>query len=230
MVSVSVGQRWCLVFYTSWKVYFVSIGWHDSRYRIMEWLKLEETSGGQVALPPLLKQGHLEMFGSTIYLLPSWLWVWPRTACSSMQGSWHFLPPFVFDGMELSLTWMRWSFKTNQISGALFPSKASSHVTLSSRSLKMLESVLTTTMTVSLIFPLLSAPRFLNSSQGRLWLSDAQQAPHCLCLWGPAELISSDSCMEKDVLISVIQELPGLLMPVVLSFQEITSQFIFSLN
>lgn len=29
-------------------------------YRITEWLKLEETSGGHLVQPPLLKQDHLE--------------------------------------------------------------------------------------------------------------------------------------------------------------------------
>lgn len=93
------------------------------------------------------------------------------------------------------------------------------------QTLKMLKSVLTKSVIVGLLFTLLSPPRFLNCSQGCLWLSDAQQAPHFQCLWGLWEL-----SFQKDFVISVIQEPPGLLMPVVLFLQEITSQFTFSLN
>lgn len=84
-----------------------------------------------------------------------------------------FLSAFAFDGMELSLTWMRRSFYMKQISWACLPSEASSPEIILSRSLKMLKLVLTRSIIVSSLFTLLSAPRLLNSSQGCLWLSDS---------------------------------------------------------
>lgn len=136
------------------------IGWCYSRYRNKEWLKLEGDSGDQ------------ETLGSTLYLLSFCLWVWPGTACSSMQVSWHFfLLLYLMAWMEPSLTWMRQSFNKKQISWALLPSEVSSPESFLSRSLRMLQSVLTKSIIVSLLFTFLSAPRFLNSSQGCLWLS-----------------------------------------------------------
>lgn len=130
---------------------------------------------------------------------------------------------FVFDGMEPSLTWGKPSIFIRFL-GLSFPPRP--HLLrLFWADSEDAESVLTKSVIVSLLFTLLSAPRCLNCSQGCLWLSGAQEAPHFQCLWGLWEL-----SFQKDFVVSVIQEPPGLLMPVVLFLQEITSQFTFSLN
>lgn len=192
-------------------------GWCYSRYRNKEWLKLEGASGGQERLGG----------GSTLYLLSFHLWVWPGAACSSTQVSWHFfLLLYLTAWMKPSLTWMRQPFNKKQILGPSFLPR--------SQLLRLFWADLWGCCNLFSQNPSLWAcfsPFFLLPGS---WTPAKAafdfQMPNKPLTVGAYELQqNSASCLE-DFIISVIQEPPGLLLPVALSLQERTSQFTFSLN
>lgn len=97
------------------------IGRPGSRYSNKEWLKFEGTSGSHLVLsssqagPPGDTWFH-PLFASFLCLSLA------RSSLLIHAGLLAFLPAFVFDGMESSLTRMKWSFtmKWNYHSGPSF--------------------------------------------------------------------------------------------------------------
>lgn len=187
------------------------IGWHYSRYRNKEWLKLEGTSAGQ------------EMFGSTLYLIIFYLSLF-RNSLFIHAGLQTFLSALfhTFDGMEPSLTGMKRSFNMKQISWALLPSKASSPETFFEQISEDAKVCTHKIHHCELVFHLPFCSQ-VPELQPRLPLTFR-------FIVGVYEVHqNSASCLEH-FMSSVIQESPGVLIPVVLSLQEINSQFTFSLN
>ena len=121
--------------------------------------------------------------------------------------------------MHCCWAWRRWSLNINHLSWAPLPSRALSHGTLPSRSLKRPKSALPNSRVVSLLCTLLPALRILNSTVSRSLQSLELHVPHQPLLAGENKLQHSTSPhglvyhLEKEVITKAFQEPPGLLMP-----------------